>query len=525
MTAQLPAALQRRWGASADAPTGTEQLGEFGRFYLPRLRLPSVEESMASFLGRAVELGLLRKRLDRVSSSGEGLAVAIRGRRQVGKSRLVQEFCNRAGVPYLFFTATKGASSVEALGAFLAELAESNLPTHPELLPARAPADWPDAFRVLTAALPDRPAIVVVDELPWLAEQDDLLDGALQTAWDRLLAPRPVLLLLLGSDLHMMERLTAYDRPFYGRADNMTLGPLNPAETGHALGLDAADAIDAHLITGGLPGIIRTWPPATPPLTYLETELTDPAAPLYSIPESALLSEFAVPDQARRVIEAIGAGDRTHATIAATAGSRQGAIPSGSLSPLLRQLADEKRVLAVDHPLSTRPGKPALYRVADTNLRLYLAFGRLAQEQVRRGRPEAAITLLHRRWSTWRGRAVEPLIREALELAALAGALPWPDVTAVGGWWNRQFNPEIDLVGADRSPVATTIHFTGSIKWLNSPFDNHDLNALRHATTQLPGTTPDTPPLIATLSGTNDIDPAIPAWGPTRILQAWSALI
>jgi hypothetical protein len=28
----------------------------------------------------------------------------------------------------------------------------------------------------------------------------------------------PVLLLLLGSDLHMMERLTAYDRPFFGRS-------------------------------------------------------------------------------------------------------------------------------------------------------------------------------------------------------------------------------------------------------------------------------------------------------------------
>ena len=86
-------------------------------------------------------------------------------------------------------------------------------------------------FRVLAAALPPAPSIVVLDELPWLAEQDARFDGALQTGWDRLLATRPVLLLLLGSDLHMMERLTAYDRPFFGRADNLVLGPLNPAET------------------------------------------------------------------------------------------------------------------------------------------------------------------------------------------------------------------------------------------------------------------------------------------------------
>lgn len=59
------------------------------------------------FIGRAAELKLLRKRLDRVAASGSGAAVAVRGRRQVGKSRLVQEFCDRARVPYVFFSATR----------------------------------------------------------------------------------------------------------------------------------------------------------------------------------------------------------------------------------------------------------------------------------------------------------------------------------------------------------------------------------------------------------------------------------
>ncbi|WP_333767678.1 AAA family ATPase [Streptomyces sp. IBSBF 2435] len=162
------------------------------------------------------------------------------------------------------------------LGAFFAELRESGLPTDPELVPAAGSADWPDALRVLASVLPDSPCVVVMDELPWLAEQDDLFDGALQTAWDRLLARRPVLLLLLGSDLHMMERLTAYDRPFYGRADTMILGPLNPAETGRALGLDAADAIDAHLVSGGLPGILRVWPHATPAMAFIDSECPRP---------------------------------------------------------------------------------------------------------------------------------------------------------------------------------------------------------------------------------------------------------
>ena len=449
----------------------------------------------AGFVGRTAELTLLGRRLNRVRAGGTGLAVAIRGRRQVGKSRLVQEFCDRAGVPYLFYTATKGASPIDAVAAFLAELSDSGLPAAPDLVPSGQLMGWPDAFRALTAVLPEEAVIVVLDELPWLAEQDGLFDGALQAAWDRLLSRRPVLLLLLGSDLHMMERLTAYDRPFYGRADNLLLGALNPAEVGTALGLDAADAIDACLMSGGLPGILRAWPEGAPALDFAERECDDPASPLFGVPETALLAEFPAPDVARRVIEAIGGGDRTHANIAAEAGSRAGGIPSGTLSPVLHRLEAEKRVLAADRPLSVRGGKPILYRIADSNLRFYLGIGRAAQELTRRGRPSQAKALLRRRWASWRGRAAEPLIREALSLAA--EDLPWPEATAVGGWWNRAFDPEVDLIGADRAPAAGTIYYAGSVKWLSRPFNETDLATLQRGAMAVPGFDPAQTALIA----------------------------
>ncbi|WP_328748833.1 AAA family ATPase [Streptomyces sp. NBC_00285] len=477
------------------------------------------------FVGRETELALLHKRLARVTADGAGVAVAIRGRRQVGKSRLVQEFCDRAGRPYVFFTATKGASPLEGIADFMTELSESSLPADREIVPRTAPTNWPDALRTLAALLPDSPCVVVLDELPWLAEQDPVFDGALQTAWDRLLSGRPVLLLLLGSDLHMMERFTAYDRPFYGRADSLVLGPLNPAETGDALGLEAADAIDAHLVSGGLPGILRAWPHGTPALDFIKSECADPASPLFGVPEAALMAEFPAPDQSRRVLEAVGSGDRTHANIAATAGSQSGALPSGVLSPLLRRLTEEKRVLASDAPLSTKPGKPALYRVADSNLRLYLAATRSAQELSRRGRSEAAYRVVERRWAAWRGRAVEPMIRQALELAAASGDFPWPDTEVVGGWWNRQFAPEVDLVGADRAPVAGTVHFAGSVKWLTTPFDQADLTTLTQGASEIPGFISDIANVaVVSLTGTTSAVKARDVglvWGPRDVLAAW----
>jgi len=452
----------------------------------------------AGFVGRTAELALLQKRLSGIAASGTGNALVIRGRRQVGKSRLAQEFCDRAGVPYLFYAATKGASPVEANSAFLAELSSSTLPRDRSLVPAEPTASWADAFRVLAAVLPDSPAVVVLDEVPWLAEQDDIFDGALQTAWDRLLSRRPVLLLLLGSDLHMMERLTAYDRPFFGRADNLLLGPLNPAEVGGALGLPAADAMDAYLLSGGLPGILRAWPAGIPALEFAEAECADPASPLFGVPEAALLAEFPAPDVTRRVVEAVGGGNRTHANIAAEAGSRAGAVPSGTLTPVLQRLVEDKRVLAIDEPLSVRATKPALYRVADPSLRFYLAIGRAAHELSRRGRVAAAGTLISRRWASWRGRAVEPVIREALSLAAVD--LPWPEADSVGGWWNRAFDPEVDLIGADRAPVATRIFYAGSVKWLDHPFGSRDLAALERGAAQVPGFEPGESALIGVSS-------------------------
>lgn len=94
----------------------------------------------------------------------------------------------------------------------------------------------------------------------------------------------------------------------------------------------------------------------------------------------------------------------------------------------------------------------------------------------------------------------------------------------VGGWWNRRFDPEIDLIGADQSPIARHILFTGSIKWLITPFDRHDLAAHHAAATQVPGYEyGSTGTAVASLSGTD-----LPAehavnvtWGPEQVVDAW----
>jgi hypothetical protein len=101
----------------------------------------------------------------------------------------------------------------------------------------------------------------------------------------------------------------------------------------------------------------------------------------------------------------------------------------------------------------------------------------------------------------------------------------WEEVEAVGGWWNRSFNPEIDLVGADSAPIAKTIYFAGSVKWLQSPFDGRDLAALDRAAPSIPGFNPETAGLVAvSRAGVSDrIDRSRLdlVWSPEDLLDAW----
>ncbi len=72
--------------------------------------------------------------------------------------------------------------------------------------------------------------MVVFDEMPYLARDDHGFEGTLQKAFDRTLSRLPVLLVLIGSDLAMMEALITYGRPFYQRGTEMVVPPLNPPE-------------------------------------------------------------------------------------------------------------------------------------------------------------------------------------------------------------------------------------------------------------------------------------------------------
>jgi AAA+ ATPase superfamily predicted ATPase len=417
-----------------------------------------------SFVGRQAELEELSRLFADVERGGradQGIAVLLRGRRRVGKSRLATEFVDRSGVPSVYFQAARGAPSADEFALLAEAIAGSTLPGA-EIATDNVPGSLTAALTLLAAALPtDTPSIVVIDEAPWLLEGIDGGAGELQRVWDRQFSAKPVLLLLLGSDLAMMEELAKPNQPFHGRATEIVLEALNPRDVGRMIGLSAFDSFDAYLITGGQPLVAQEWHRGMTRDEFLLASLSRSTSALVVSGTRVLDSEFGESTHARTVLSAIGGkGERTFTGIHQSMGGA--AIAQSTLSASLASLA-MKRVVVADEPLSTKAAtKDRRWRIADPALRFWLAFVEPALGEIDRGRPDLAMARVKNGYESWRGRAIEPVVRSALE--RLLPDTNWPHVARVGGWWPRSNTPEIDLIGVDRVP-ASAVSFVGTIKW------------------------------------------------------------
>lgn len=470
---------------------------------------------VTAFVGREHELAVLQEALDRVgrgtTTGRPGRCILMRGRRRIGKSALTEEFVDRAGAPHVFYTAAGGAADDE-LAQFLADVAQSSLPAGESLAEA-TPGSWNTALQLLADALPDdRPSVVVIDEVPYLMDRVEAFEGGLQRAWDRFLSRKPVLLILIGSDLSMMAALNSYERPFHQRGTEMVIGPLNPADIGRMLGLDAAAAFDAALVTGGLPLVCGEWPRGASVWEFLDQALANPVSALLVSAERSLAAEFPEQALARAVLSAIGSGERTFSNIARAAG--------GISHSTLARAADlliTKGIVTGELPVSLRPSRERRYRITDPYLRFWLSFLRPAMPEIERRRGDLTLRRISQGWASWRGRAVEPLVREAL--ARLLPDRGLPAAAVVGAYWTRGNVIEVDIVAADRAPVATRLLFLGSVKWLdNAPFDDHDQAALmRHRATL----TDEPLPLVA-VSRTGCSATGVDAcYEPVDLIDAW----
>jgi uncharacterized protein len=468
------------------------------------------------FAGRSTQLALLTADLQEVRSSRHGKFALIRGRRQVGKSRLIEEFVERAHSPAIFFSATKGRDPNQELVEFQDLIRRSGIDPGNSLDGTRFQS-WDSALSTI-ARLATEPTIVVIDEFPYLAAGDIAIEGAFQKAWDRSISGSLVLLIVVGSDLAMMEALTEYGRPLYGRPSReIHLQPLDPAESAALIRLDPVDAFDAYLITGGFPNLVNRWNPGQTVRQFLTDQLATSTELLTVSGERMLTAEFPIDSHARTVLSTIGSGVPTFTAIATQSG-----LSASALDRALKMLV-AKRAVTVEQPISAATkSSETRYRIADTYLAFWLRFIERSIPQLDRGRSEHVLDDIMRQWPDYRGRAIEPIVRGSIERLV---PLDKANAHTVGSYWTRSGNTEVDVVGVDGTGSRRRVAFVGSIKWRQQrPFDGRDASSLAAQLSLVPGTD-DMTVLVAVSASGFDVRDIPIRLGPADLLNAWASSI
>jgi AAA+ ATPase superfamily predicted ATPase len=474
---------------------------------------------ISMFVGRTEDDARIAAELDEVRHTGGGRFVWMRGRRRVGKSRLVQELCDASGLPYCFYQAVQRPRE-EALAEFGEAVAQSTLAAAETFAGASFTA-WPAALKAACAgATQDRPLILVIDELPYLIEHDEGFAADLQKAWDRGLERLPVLLICVGSDVRMMEELVKERSPLHGRPTlELPLQPLSVPAVAQITGAsNSAEAIDRYLVVGGFPLLAARWPHGASMEEFLRGALVDDHA-FVTTALRIMASEFQAALNAQQVIEAIGHGETARGKIESRAG-----VQANTLDAALRLLTNAKRMVERRTPYAAPAGtKFARYTIVDPHLRFWLRFVGPHMAEIARGRGDLTVARVLRDWEAYRGRAVEPIVRGALERLLLdpAPAAAVGGAAFVGSYWTRDNRIEVDLVGGD-ALRPTEIAFVGSIKWHERErFTARERRVLVEHRTAVPGAA-DARLVIVSRTGVDDDVQADLVLGPDEIVSAWA---
>jgi AAA+ ATPase superfamily predicted ATPase len=205
---------------------------------------------MPKFIGRKNELSTLKRYLKKDTAS----LIVVRGRRRIGKSRLIEEFAK----PYKFYSFAGVAPTSKATAQSQRDEFSSQLSQHG--FPKVKAEDWNDLFWMLANQTKKGRVIILFDEISWMGSEDSEFLGKLKNAWDQHFKKNPQLLLILcGSASSWIEKNILTNTGFVGRISfTLTLDELPLADCqsfwpDKAQNISAMEKLKVLSVTGGVP--------------------------------------------------------------------------------------------------------------------------------------------------------------------------------------------------------------------------------------------------------------------------------
>ncbi|WP_456368616.1 ATP-binding protein [Thermococcus sp.] len=383
---------------------------------------------MQKFVNRKEELSRLK------DAFKKNALVIVYGRRRVGKTRLLVEAVK--DVPHLYHLC-KEEEVNETLKTLSLKL--FRLTGKEEFV--RKPVN---SFEEFLEALPSG-VVLILDEFQVLVRNHPRVLGVLQEYLD-FSQRNPVV--LCGSSVSMMEELTGYGSPIYGRRTlSLKVEPLKFWHIGEFFpNYGVEELVKTYAVLDGIPEYLLRFDPVLSPEENIRREFFGRGF-LYSEAEFLLRYELRDLSTYNTILEAVGYGNRSFGEIRNATGIEGSKLPR-YISTLI-----ELGILRKEVPVTLK-GKEkirrrnARYSIADNYFAFYYTFVHPFKEEIELGLLEDPLENFERNFNRYLGFVFEKIARQFLIELNKAGKLPFR-FSKIGRWWHK--NEEIDLLALNES--------------------------------------------------------------------------
>ena len=419
------------------------------------------------FVGREEELN----KLEGLYSSGSFQMAVVYGRRRVGKTALINEFCK--GKRALSFTALD-QSDTDNLADFNRTVGNFfNLPAS-----LGGFSTWADALNYIAEQARSERFVFVFDEFPYAAERNEALPSIFQVAIDKVFKETAAFIILCGSNQGFMEgKVLGRKSPLFGRRTaQIKLGDLGFRDAAKMLpGLSAQEAFRFYGCFGGVPYYLQQVDSSKSLRENLARLYFDPMGFLFEEPYGLLRQEFQEPALYNSILRAIAAGANRAKEIADRTGMAQTSLPR-YVKALESIGVVEKAVPYGENPETSKRG---MYRLSEPCYAFWFRFVMPFASDIEAGLGRAVVNALpEEQINEYLGHRFEALCAEWLVEQAKKGKLPIA-ATAVSSWWgtnpDKREQDDIDVLAADRIEKRLII---GECKYRESFYETAEIDDL-----------------------------------------------
>ena len=420
---------------------------------------------MEKFYCREEELRKLNKRYH----ADDFEYIIIYGRRRVGKTTLINEFCKDK--PTIFFSAlnTTEIENLESLSKSIMNYERPDMDVTPEF------KTYDAALDELTALSMHERIVFVIDEYPYLAKAKPSISAMLQHIIDHKWNNSKMFLILCGSSMSFMEnQVLGQESPLYGRrTGQFKIAPLDYKESAvfHP-DLSNEDNALIYGITGGVPHYINKLGVKESVDEALLDNFFDRSSYLYEEPANLLKQELREPAIYNAIITAIAQGASRINDIALKTG-QENSVVSKYLGTLI-----DLGIVKKETPVTEKIGKKTIYELADSFFRFWYRFVPANMSAIDSGRIQKSYAnTIKKNLPDYMGLTFEHMCRDYL--LYYEKDLPI-ELNQVGQWWGtdnkNKKQVQIDIVG---TPVEGDEYIIGSCKYRNEKIGLDELELIR----------------------------------------------